>query len=55
MSPKEAVEKYKLIIPDSLAKDLNVFEVFFLIAATYLHDIGMCNYKKGLFLMFNAF
>lgn len=31
------------IIPKSLAEDFNQYEIYFLIAATYLHDIGMAD------------
>ncbi|MDE1811835.1 MAG: ATP-binding protein [Thaumarchaeota archaeon] len=44
---KERVMKnYEKIIPDCLANKLNKYEIFFLAAATYLHDIGMVDMTK---------
>ena len=40
---KRVLKKMSLLIPDSLAEKINSYEVFFLVAATYLHDIGMAN------------
>ncbi len=38
----EQILKYlNLILPDTLKENLGSFEIFFLIAAAYLHDIGM--------------
>lgn len=35
------LEIYGFLIPDSLFKQMNSYELYFLIASTYLHDIGM--------------
>jgi hypothetical protein len=40
------LEVYSKIFPESLLKALNKYELFFLIAATYLHDIGMAQLSK---------
>ena len=32
------------MIPDNLKDRLNIYEIYFLIASTYLHDIGMVNF-----------
>lgn len=40
------LNNYKKIIPESLAKLMNDYELFFLGAATYLHDIGMVNFPE---------
>lgn len=38
---EKVIEKLDLIIPDSLKEELNEYEIFFLLASAYLHDIGM--------------
>lgn len=37
------LEKFNFLIPDSLFEKINSYELYFLIASTYLHDIGMVN------------
>ncbi|MBP7070736.1 MAG: hypothetical protein KBA97_06655 [Methanothrix sp.] len=37
---------FDLLIPECLRNRLNIFEIYFLIASTYLHDIGMVNFPK---------
>ncbi|MGD9533822.1 MAG: hypothetical protein AB7V56_08650 [Candidatus Nitrosocosmicus sp.] len=39
------LENYDIIISDKLLRSLDVYELYFLVAATYLHDIGMVNLK----------
>lgn len=41
---ERVLENYKLIIPQSLADRFGKYEIFFLIAATYFHDIGMIDW-----------
>ena len=38
---EKVLEKLEVVIPDSLKQEMNVYEVFFLMASAYLHDIGM--------------
>lgn len=40
------IELYAVVFPNSLLEALNVYELYFLLAATYLHDIGMSNLAK---------
>lgn len=40
----EVLKNFDFIIPGSLLKKLNPYEIYFLVAATYLHDIGMVNF-----------
>ncbi|MFB0544466.1 MAG: hypothetical protein ACETVN_02020, partial [Asgard group archaeon] len=40
------IERFNLIIPDSLKKRLNAYEIYFLIASAYLHDIGMVDFEE---------
>ena len=35
-----------LIIPDSLKERLNAYEIYFLVASAYLHDIGRVNFPE---------
>lgn len=37
------LEKFDSLIPDSLFEKMNSYELYFLIASAYLHDIGMVN------------
>lgn len=37
---------FDLLIPDVLKEMLNIYEIYFLIASTYLHDIGMVNFPR---------
>jgi hypothetical protein len=43
---EEILEKLRETIPESLKDRLNAYEVYFLIVATYLHDIGMVNFPE---------
>ncbi|MHA1363794.1 MAG: HD domain-containing protein [Candidatus Freyarchaeota archaeon] len=43
---KNVIQCFNLIIPDSLKEELNAYEIFFLIASAYLHDIGMVNFPE---------
>lgn len=43
---KEVIKNLNLVIPDTLKADLNEYEIYFLIASAYLHDIGMVNFPK---------
>jgi len=36
----------EVLIPDVLKEKMNVYELFFLIASTYLHDIGMVDFPE---------
>jgi hypothetical protein len=39
---EKVLEKLEeIVIPDSLKQEMNVYEIFFLMASAYLHDIGM--------------
>ena len=38
---ERVIEMLNLIIPDDLKERLNVYEIYFLLASAYLHDIGM--------------
>ena len=40
------IEKLDWLIPNSLKKELNEYEIYFIIASAYLHDIGMTNNDK---------
>lgn len=40
---QRVLKKLDLIIPESLLNEMDVYELFFLIASTYLHDIGMAD------------
>src|SRR6476469_6502156 len=42
----KVVETYSAIFPKSLLDALNKHEIFFLISASYLHDIGMSELSK---------
>lgn len=37
------IERLNSIIPDPLKEEFNEYEIYFLIASAYLHDIGMAN------------
>ena len=41
---ENVLENFNLLIPDNLKDRLNIYEIYFLIASTYLHDIGMVNF-----------
>ena len=43
---KEVIKNLNLVIPDTLKANLNEYEIYFLIASAYLHDIGMVNFPK---------
>jgi hypothetical protein len=36
----------EIVIPNSLKQKMNVYEIFFLIASAYLHDIGMVDFPE---------
>jgi len=36
----------KIVAPRSLIREMNKYEIYFLAAATYLHDIGMVNFPE---------
>lgn len=36
----------EIVIPDSLKQEMYVYEIFFLIASAYLHDIGMVDFPE---------
>lgn len=38
----EVIKNLSMLIPEKVAKSLNIHELFFLLAAAYIHDIGMC-------------
>jgi hypothetical protein len=38
------LEKFDFLIPDSLFEKMNSYELYFLIASAYFHDIGMVNF-----------
>ncbi|MCK4796992.1 MAG: ATP-binding protein [Spirochaetes bacterium] len=40
------LNKLNSIIPDSLMERLNAYEIYFLVAGVYLHDIGMVNFPE---------
>ena len=45
---KERVVGYlDMIIPDQIKKVLNKYEIYFLLAATYIHDIGMIKFSES--------
>jgi hypothetical protein len=43
---KEVIKNLNLVIPDTLKAKLNEYEIYFLIACAYLHDIGMVNFPE---------
>lgn len=43
---KEVIKNLNLVIPDTLKANLNEYEIYFLIACAYLHDIGMVNFPE---------
>ena len=43
---ENVIGNFDLIIPDILKEKLNIYEIYFLIASAYLHDIGMVNFPK---------
>lgn len=43
---RRILKELKKIIPSSLKNRLNVYEIYFLIASSYLHDIGMVNFPE---------
>jgi molecular chaperone HtpG len=43
---KEVIKNLNLVIPDTLKANLNDYEIYFLIASAYLHDIGMVNFPE---------
>ena len=40
------IVSYETVVPDSLKKQLNKYEIYFLVAGAYLHDIGMVNFRE---------
>jgi hypothetical protein len=40
------ITNLNLLIPDILKEKLNIYEIYFLVAGAYLHDIGMVNFPK---------
>lgn len=40
------LKQLNIIIPDCLIEKLNIYEIYFLIASSYLHDIGMINFPE---------
>lgn len=47
---ERVVKNFNLIIPNILREKLNNYEIFFLLAATYVHDIGMSQLKLQNFM-----
>ena len=45
---EKVIENLNKIIYDNLKKDLNEYEIYFLLAAAYLHDIGMALLEEEL-------
>jgi hypothetical protein len=43
---KEVIRNLNLVIPDTLKANLNEYEIYYLIACAYLHDIGMVNFPE---------
>ena len=43
---ERVIDYLDLIIPDSLKKELDTYEIFFLLASAYLHDIGMIRFPE---------
>jgi len=47
---ERVIKNLNLLIPNSLKNKLNAYEVYFIVASAYLHDIGMVDFpelKKG--------
>ena len=42
---ENVIIRLNTIIPDNLKKELNEYEIFFLLCSAYLHDIGMADLK----------
>lgn len=43
---ENVIENFELIVPVILGENLNIYEIYFLIASAYLHDIGMVNFPS---------
>ena len=43
---ENVITNLNLLIPDILKEKLNIYEIYFLIASAYLHDIGMVNFPR---------
>ena len=43
---EEVLKNLAWLIPDSLKEKLNIYEICFIIAAAYLHDIGMVDFPE---------
>ncbi len=43
---ENVITNLDLLIPDILKENLNIYEIYFLVASAYLHDIGMVNFPR---------